>query len=90
MFLDLDRFKMINDTLGHEVGDLLLQETAARLNGSVREYDVVARLAGDEFTVILPEVESPWSATKFTERIVQPVAAPFHLKEMGCEVAQGT
>ena len=79
MFLDLDRFKMINDTLGHEVGDLLLQETAARLNESVREYDVVARLAGDEFTVILPEVESPRAATEVAERIVRSIAAPFHL-----------
>ena len=79
MFLDLDRFKMINDTLGHEVGDMLLQETAKRLKESVREYDVVARLAGDEFTVILPEVESPRAATEVAERIVRSVAAPYHL-----------
>jgi diguanylate cyclase (GGDEF)-like protein/PAS domain S-box-containing protein len=79
MFLDLDRFKLINDTLGHEVGDLLLRETAKRLKESVREYDVVARLAGDEFTVILPEVDSPRSATEVAGRIVRSVAAPYHL-----------
>ncbi len=79
MFLDLDRFKLINDTLGHEVGDLLLQEVAKRLKESVREYDVVARLAGDEFTVILPEVETPRAAAEVANRIVQAVAAPYHL-----------
>lgn len=79
MFLDLDRFKMINDTLGHDVGDLLLQETAARLNESVREYDIVARLAGDEFTVILPEVESPRAAVEVAERIVRSIAEPYHI-----------
>ncbi len=80
MFLDLDRFKMINDTMGHDVGDLLLKETAKRLKESVREYDVVARLAGDEFTVILPEVESPGAAAKVAERVVQAVAAPYRLE----------
>ncbi|QIN80391.1 diguanylate cyclase [Rubrobacter marinus] len=80
MFLDLDRFKMINDTLGHDFGDLLLQETASRLRESVREYDVVARLAGDEFTVILPEVESPRAATEVAERVVQSIAAPYRLE----------
>ena len=79
IFLDLDRFKLINDTLGHEVGDLLLQETARRLKESVREYDVVARLAGDEFTVILPEVDTPQAATEVAERIVRSIATPYRL-----------
>lgn len=79
MFLDLDRFKMINDTLGHEVGDLLLQETARRLKASVREYDVVARLAGDEFTVILPEIESTRDAADVAGRILRSIAEPFLL-----------
>ncbi len=79
MFLDLDRFKMINDTLGHEIGDLLLIETARRLKASVREYDVVARLAGDEFTVILSEIESIRDATDVAGRIVESIAEPFLL-----------
>lgn len=79
MFLDLDRFKMINDTMGHEVGDLLLKETARRLKDSVREYDVVARLAGDEFTVILPEIDSVRDAIDVASRIIGSIAEPFLL-----------
>ncbi len=77
MFLDLDRFKLVNDTLGHEIGDLLLQETARRLKESVREYDVVARLAGDEFTIILPEIGVVREATEVASRIIESVAEPY-------------
>ncbi len=70
MFLDLDRFKIINDTLGHQVGDELLREVACRLSGVVRETDFVARLGGDEFVVILPGINSPSDAAIVAGKII--------------------
>ena len=78
-FLDIDRFKVVNDTLGHGVGDLLLKEAAVRISSAVREYDVVSRLAGDEFTVILPDIAEAADATVVAERIVESFADPFVL-----------
>ena len=80
-FLDLDRFKVVNDTLGHDVGDLLLQEAARRLNTCVRDYDIVARLAGDEFTVILPGISEAADATLVADRMVAELSRPFSLEE---------
>ena len=68
--LDLDRFKNINDTLGHAVGDKLLVQVADRISGCLRESDLVARLGGDEFCVLLPHVEQPRDAAVLAERLV--------------------
>jgi diguanylate cyclase (GGDEF)-like protein len=78
-FLDLDRFKQINDTLGHEAGDQLLKEVAARLKGCVRFSDTVARLGGDEFVVLLPELEDEKYAAIVAQKILAAVARPFTL-----------
>ena len=77
LLIDLDRFKVINDTLGHHVGDLLLIEVARRLTLSVREADTVARLGGDEFVVVLTEIESPADAADVAGKIVQMISAPY-------------
>lgn len=78
-FLDLDRFKQINDTLGHEAGDQLLQEVAVRLTACVRKSDVVARLGGDEFVVLLPELGDGKYAASVAQKILAAVAKPFTL-----------
>jgi diguanylate cyclase (GGDEF)-like protein/PAS domain S-box-containing protein len=71
LFLDLDRFKTINDTLGHAIGDQLLQVVAERLLRCLRQGDTVARWGGDEFTLLLPQLESPEQAIKAAQRILQ-------------------
>ncbi len=81
MFLDLDRFKTINDTLGHTVGDLLLQRVTERLTSCLREGDTIARWGGDEFTLLLPQISSPEDAAKSAQRIVEALKPPFRLEE---------
>ena len=78
-FLDLDRFKQINDTLGHEAGDQLLQDVAKRLKECVRESDAVARLGGDEFVVLLPELNDVKHAAVIAEKILAAISKPFTL-----------
>ena len=77
MFLDIDNFKMINDTLGHHLGDELLAETARRITGLIRETDTVARLSGDEFTVILPGLADTARIEAIAEAIREEMDRPF-------------
>ncbi|MBI4938370.1 MAG: EAL domain-containing protein [Nitrosomonadales bacterium] len=80
LFIDLDRFKEINDTLGHRVGDLLLVEAAQRIGNCLRETDTVARLGGDEFTVILSELDDASNVERIAENILKKRAEPFRLE----------
>ncbi len=84
LFIDLDKFKEVNDTLGHNMGDILLVEAARRIGDCVRETDTVARLGGDEFTVILAELDDSSNVERVAENILRKLAEPFHL---GDEVA---
>ncbi|MGB3288843.1 MAG: diguanylate cyclase [Burkholderiaceae bacterium] len=79
LYLDLDQFKPINDTLGHSMGDLLLQEVAGRLKQCVRESDTVARIGGDEFVVLLQRVPAPEHATVVAAKIHDALGRPFTL-----------
>jgi diguanylate cyclase (GGDEF)-like protein/PAS domain S-box-containing protein len=79
IFIDLDRFKIINDTLGHSCGDQLLKDVAARLQDLLRETDTLARMGGDEFMYILPEVESSEDVTRIAEKVLDAIRKPFVL-----------
>jgi diguanylate cyclase (GGDEF)-like protein/PAS domain S-box-containing protein len=91
LFLDCDRFKVVNDSLGHHAGDSLLRLVAGRLNGCVRPGDVVARLGGDEFVVILEGVKDEAEAISVAERIQHSLAQPFYLdgRELFMSVSVG-
>ena len=77
MFIDLDRFKIINDTLGHEAGDALLREVAQRITEHLRTGDIVARLGGDEFVVLLEDVAEPNAATRVAEKLISSLTSNF-------------
>jgi diguanylate cyclase (GGDEF)-like protein/PAS domain S-box-containing protein len=79
MLIDLDRFKTINDTLGHHAGDQLLIEVSRRLLGAVRESDIVARLGGDEFVVALPGISSPDDAAHLADKITREISLPYQI-----------
>jgi diguanylate cyclase (GGDEF)-like protein/PAS domain S-box-containing protein len=82
MFIDLDHFKNVNDSLGHESGDILLKEAAVRLKSCVRENDTVARLGGDEFTLVLSDLIHANNAIHIAEKIVEEFSRPFHIKNL--------
>jgi diguanylate cyclase (GGDEF)-like protein len=81
LFLDLDRFKFINDTLGHPAGDLLLRAVSERLLGCVRRQDTVARLGSDEFTIVLESVHGPQDAASVAQKILHAMTEPFWLAQ---------
>ncbi len=76
LFLDLDRFKQINDTLGHDAGDELLQEVGERLEGALRDSDTVARMGGDEFVILLPEIERPEQVEVVAQKVLSVLRDP--------------
>lgn len=80
LYLDLDKFKQVNDTLGHSVGDLLLQQVAERLRGCVRESDTVARMSGDEFVVVLERVDPPECAASIADKIRAAISQPLAIE----------
>lgn len=79
LFIDLDKFKEVNDALGHSIGDIMLAETARRISACVRETDIVARLGGDEFTVVLSELSDTSDVERVAACILQKLVAPFQL-----------
>ncbi len=81
LMLDLDRFKAVNDSLGHKAGDTLLQQAAARITTRLREVDMVARLGGDEFIVLLEDITHPDDAARVAEEIIADLSKPFRLMQ---------
>jgi diguanylate cyclase (GGDEF)-like protein/PAS domain S-box-containing protein len=82
MFIDLDHFKNVNDSLGHEAGDILLREASTRLKKCVRENDTVARLGGDEFTLILNGLNHANNAVNVAEKVLEEFSWPFHINNL--------
>lgn len=82
MYVDLDLFKNVNDSLGHETGDILLKEAALRLKNCVRERDTVARFSGDEFTLVLSDLKHINNAINIAEKVIEDFSKPFHIKDM--------
>lgn len=88
MFLDLDQFKVVNDTLGHEAGDRILQDVARRLRNCVREGDTVSRFGGDEFLILLPKIGSAENAAMIAKKIIEILKQPLTI--CGCELSVTT
>ena len=86
MFLDLDGFKQVNDTLGHNAGDEVIREISARLGLAMRESDAIARFGGDEFTVLLAEVEAREGVEVAAQKIIEAVSEPIHIENTVAQV----
>jgi diguanylate cyclase (GGDEF)-like protein len=80
IFIDLDRFKQINDSLGHMAGDLFLKEVATRIDSCIRGHDLLARLGGDEFVVLFDNYDSPTDVEEISARIISSIAKPFNIE----------
>jgi diguanylate cyclase (GGDEF)-like protein len=79
MFIDLDHFKAVNDTLGHQAGDELLKQVAERMHGVLRATDTIARLGGDEFVVLIPSLKEAHQVKSIAEKLVEALSEPYHL-----------
>jgi diguanylate cyclase (GGDEF)-like protein len=80
MYMDLDKFKQVNDTLGHDTGDMLLRMVAGRLLATIRQVDTVARLGGDEFGIVLGELSNPLDVSKLASKIIKAVSQPYNIQ----------
>jgi diguanylate cyclase (GGDEF)-like protein/PAS domain S-box-containing protein len=87
MFLDLDKFKPVNDTYGHAIGDVLLQQAAERMKSALRESDTVGRIGGDEFVVLLPAVERVEDALHVAEKLLAVLREPFSIERRSVEIS---
>jgi len=87
IFIDLDKFKPVNDTLGHAMGDELLNQVAQRMSSSVRSSDTVARIGGDEFVVLLPSIDSAYAAQVVAEKIRKVLNEPFDLEGVNAQIS---
>ena len=90
MFIDLDRFKPINDSLGHSVGDVLLKDVSQRLVNQLRVGDTICRIGGDEFVVVLPEVKRSSDVAQVAQKLIEQVAQPAMVagRESGSSLAR--
>src|SRR6185503_6664002 len=86
MYIDLDHFKRINDTYGHDVGDAVLVAVSQRLKSAVREYDTVARLGGDEFAILLDSLDGAGEVETVAQRVLASLAAPVRVNERELDV----
>ena len=86
LFMDLDRFKIINDTMGHDAGDELLQEIAARLKNTLRAVDIIARLGGDEFVILIDEVSDLSNVAIVAHKILTSIIKPITIMRQECRI----
>ncbi len=87
LFLDLDKFKNVNDRLGHDIGDELLKIIAVRVSASIRGSDLVARAGGDEFVIVLPEINERYDAELVAQKILNGIGPLVYVKEHQLEVS---